>query len=673
MCLLLFFVLLCAVGHKGVRVQGPSAPLVVQLGDTVMLPCYTQGPLPLEGLRVEWRKKDSESVVNIFQHGESRPDLQSPSFRGRAHFFPDEVSKGNFSILLKNVGKNDSGVYGCKVNTFHESSQILVEIEDLKRLVVTGADHAVVASVGEEVILNCSIDSHLPADRIEQVAWRHMDRDVLVLLFQDNETFPESSHESYQGRAEFFLTEIPKGNFSLKLKNVKMEDKGGFMCEVHTREQSGHTIVLLQRVVYSKTVMKIHACLILWPNICMGAAFILLFNEVSSTEVAMCSVIHLTRPLLLMKTSPYFNRLPKLLAKALKSLALPIYHFILATTACSIVFSNLQQAQTASEHITTLMLVTAMVSFIGAAILAWYGLRMHSTMVLVICNGALMGVFLVPSKQNFDSSFLVPSTMTPLIIGMILIFSVQRHFQGKPLGCCHNAVSSIIVTGLSLIQMILFVLIGIFLRNFVRAWMLPFEAIIFVTSWFSVMFVLRCCSQTCFSQHRREGYLCCAVIATVLIIAYGTLCLHYVNIHMENDKDRGGYMALTVLIHLLVATAFFKHSEHLSDFPHLLIYMFGAVGLNIVSSVTLVTELNLRAGTGSPTVDLLVVVVPFESVFVTGWLALQIYNVLIINRDRLKQNCEDQQAARFRVPQEMDVLSASQPNPPDNNEEIPLR
>ncbi|XP_035387523.1 matrix remodeling-associated protein 8-like [Electrophorus electricus] len=259
-------------------VQGPSGPLVAQLGHSVLLLYFTQVPLPLE-----WRKTDSESLVNIFQHRENRPELQSQSFSGRAHFFPDEILKGNFSILLRNVERKDAGIYRCKVNTIKESRQVLVEIEDAERLVVTGADRAVVASVGEEVILNCSVDSHLPANKIEQVSWRRTDGDIPVLLFQDNETFPESSHERYQGRTEFFITEIPKGNFSLKLRNVKMEDKGEFMCEVHTSDKSGYAIVVLQRIVYTKTVMQIHASLVLCPNACMFAASILLSNKTELT------------------------------------------------------------------------------------------------------------------------------------------------------------------------------------------------------------------------------------------------------------------------------------------------------------------------------------------------------------------------------------------------------
>lgn len=115
---------------------------------------------------------------------------------------------------------------------------------------VTGADRAIFAYGSEDVILNCSVDSHVPVSEIEEVTWKKTDgdQDILVLLYQDSEIFPDSSHERYLGRVDFFSSEIPKRNFSLKLMDVKVEDKGEFMCEVHTRNMSGHTIVVLQSV-----------------------------------------------------------------------------------------------------------------------------------------------------------------------------------------------------------------------------------------------------------------------------------------------------------------------------------------------------------------------------------------------------------------------------------------
>ncbi|CAM4333278.1 unnamed protein product [Leuciscus chuanchicus] len=83
-------------------------------------------------------------------------------------------------------------------------------------------------------ILLMSHDSHIPTEDIEEVSWKKTDEDedILVLLYQNNKTLLDSSDEQYRDRVEFFTDEIPKGNFSLRLKSVRTEDKGVYMCQV---------------------------------------------------------------------------------------------------------------------------------------------------------------------------------------------------------------------------------------------------------------------------------------------------------------------------------------------------------------------------------------------------------------------------------------------------------
>ncbi|KAL7876949.1 hypothetical protein SRHO_G00035920 [Serrasalmus rhombeus] len=677
----LFLVLLLAVGHKALHVHSPSSASVAQLGDTVLLPCFSQSPLPLEGLQVEWRKADSESLVILFQQGEVRPDHQSQPFRDRVHLFPDEISKGNFSILLNNVVRNDTGVYRCKVSTTQESSETEVELKDIEPLVVKGADHAVFASVGEDVILNCSVDSNVPPNKIEEVSWRRtiQDQDILILFFQDNEVHSDSSHESYQERAEFFVSEIPKGNFSLKLKDVKIEDKGEFICEVHMGNLSAHTVVVLQRLgfsifhmlilvlcftalllsaglcahifillrqkVSSGKTMKMHASLILCPNICMCVAFILWSKEGSLIEIVMCSAVSIIRPLMLIKTAPYTDRFPKRLVKTVKVLALPVSYSVITTAACSTLLKNARWAQTASQYVNFMLAGLAVLCFIIAVILAGFALRMHSAMALEICSGALLGLFLSNSTYRFDKGLHVPAIFPPVIMAILMLNTLQRHgFQRKPFKCVHITLSSVVVIVSSLIEISVFILLVVALKNFNRTWFLPFEVVLQVTAWLSVILLIRykCFTQGCCSHQRGIGYVCCAVILAVLVTAYGALCVHYVHEYMDNNKGRG-------------------------DIPHILIYMFGAVGLNVVNSITLMTELSLKAGQGERTVeDLRVIVLPFETIFVFGWLALQVCDVWIRTRHRIKENFEDKREQTPQDFQEMDVLASPMLKPSES-------
>ena len=112
--------------------------------------------------------------------------------------------------------------------------------------------HAVFAYVGEEIVLNCSVDSHIPPERLEEVKWRRTDQGMLVLLYQHGEVLPGSSHERYRGRAEFFTTEIPKGNFSLRLKDVRTEDEGEYICEARSSNLIGKSTVKIDKLQMGK-------------------------------------------------------------------------------------------------------------------------------------------------------------------------------------------------------------------------------------------------------------------------------------------------------------------------------------------------------------------------------------------------------------------------------------
>ncbi|KAL0199396.1 hypothetical protein M9458_007936, partial [Cirrhinus mrigala] len=118
-----------------------------------------------------------------------------------------------------------------------------------ERLRVSGSSRSISASVGEDVTLSCSVDSHITPEDLE-VSWMKTDEDeeIVVLLYQDHKALPEVSDERYRDRVEFFTDETPKGNFSLRLKSVRTEDKGVYMCEVFAGGLSANTTVELERL-----------------------------------------------------------------------------------------------------------------------------------------------------------------------------------------------------------------------------------------------------------------------------------------------------------------------------------------------------------------------------------------------------------------------------------------
>ncbi|XP_048827845.1 uncharacterized protein LOC125705353 [Brienomyrus brachyistius] len=342
----ILIVLKFVINSDGFLLHGSAGPLTARLGGAVLLPCFVDRPLPLEELEVDWRRTDSDTIVHLFQGGQSRPESQGDAYRGRAHFFPQEIPKGNFSLLVEGVRTADAGVYKCVVYTEQENHEARVEIQEVERLVVTGADEPVYAHAGEDVTLSCSVDTHVNVTEL-QVEWRKTDDDgdILVLLYADGENRPESQDGRYSGRAEFFTEEIPKGNFSMKLRRVRMEDKGEFRCEVQSDTDSANTTARIAALGYSslhwlilglcitvtpvvlltgalsvrylikedksKQALLSHCSHVTVPPIMVSTAFILWgVTEGSTEEAVTCPAISLTYILLLFYMAPYRKSFP---------------------------------------------------------------------------------------------------------------------------------------------------------------------------------------------------------------------------------------------------------------------------------------------------------------------------------------------------------------------------
>nr|XP_055038253.1 uncharacterized protein LOC129426100 [Misgurnus anguillicaudatus] len=330
----------------GFTVKGSSGPLVVPLGGSVVLPCSVDSILPLEDLEVDWKRSDTETLIHLYQDGDIRPEAQHQDYHDRAHFFTEDIKHGNFSLLLNNLTAEDEGQYTCKVYSGQESGESVVEVQCGERLIVSGSNHSISAYEGEDVTLSCSVDSHIKPEEIEEVSWkkRDKDEDVPVLLYQDNMALPEASDKQFIDRVEFFNDEIHRGNFSLRLKRVRTEDKGVYICQVFARGLSANTTGILEQLGFSTLhimvlILCIAACgsaviicsciycrsdkndtsrcvqackvsLVICPNIFMFIAFIIWgVTEGFLKESITCSALYILRPVMLFWTVPHLDDL----------------------------------------------------------------------------------------------------------------------------------------------------------------------------------------------------------------------------------------------------------------------------------------------------------------------------------------------------------------------------
>ena len=83
------------------------------VGENVTLPCIYTGSLM--DATVYWRDKDDNTVLDIVNSSED-DKRQKPKYKGRVLSFPEQYEKGNFSIIMMNLEKNDAGTYECFIH-----------------------------------------------------------------------------------------------------------------------------------------------------------------------------------------------------------------------------------------------------------------------------------------------------------------------------------------------------------------------------------------------------------------------------------------------------------------------------------------------------------------------------------------------------------------------------
>lgn len=98
-------------------VIGSDQPVKANVGEDVILPCHLEPPFNVSTLTVEWTC--NKTYVHVYRSMKHDPNQQDRRFVNRTSLFCDEIGKGNISLLLKNVCKEDEGLYICHVPKLH--------------------------------------------------------------------------------------------------------------------------------------------------------------------------------------------------------------------------------------------------------------------------------------------------------------------------------------------------------------------------------------------------------------------------------------------------------------------------------------------------------------------------------------------------------------------------
>ncbi|XP_034059055.1 V-set domain-containing T-cell activation inhibitor 1-like [Gymnodraco acuticeps] len=83
--------------------------------EDVTLPCNSSRDAAIT--KLEWNRTELKHYVFYFSDNRQNENYQDPRYHGRVQLKDPKMKNGNASVLLKNVGIDDTGTYECWVIT----------------------------------------------------------------------------------------------------------------------------------------------------------------------------------------------------------------------------------------------------------------------------------------------------------------------------------------------------------------------------------------------------------------------------------------------------------------------------------------------------------------------------------------------------------------------------
>ncbi|XP_049342278.1 polymeric immunoglobulin receptor isoform X24 [Astyanax mexicanus] len=199
----------CSVMNAVVNILSKSP------GESVLLPCFCPDDKKINPQRVTWffSKPGSEDKISVSN--------ETQSYSGRVWMF-DQPKSRNFSLLISDLNKDDSGEYRCRAD---EENMPYVTLE-VKGCTLSENKQTVpiIRSSGESVLLSCSCTDL--QDSPERVQWRTPDHEDL---------FSTELHQRYRDRVQTFNQNSP-GNLSVLISDLTVEDGGTYSCWINQNQ-----------------------------------------------------------------------------------------------------------------------------------------------------------------------------------------------------------------------------------------------------------------------------------------------------------------------------------------------------------------------------------------------------------------------------------------------------
>ncbi|XP_048827861.1 uncharacterized protein LOC125705360 [Brienomyrus brachyistius] len=172
-------------------------------------------------------------------------------------------------------------------------------------------------------------------------------------------------------------------------------------------------------------------------------------------------------------------------------------------------------------------------------------------------------------------------------------------------------------------------------------------------------------------------YFAQKILLGIFFLLHLILSFLYLSVIIENDKGRPVKICEFVFIYILTVTFLFRFwkREHLLAKPRKCVYLSGTFALPLLNCVALAVALKLKADTGKQPLDLRLIVLNSGSVFLFGWLVIQMSAYWLAKKEKIKeqlglverhQDPEPDQGSRDN--KETVALSSTDANGPNTEE-----
>lgn len=96
------------------QVVGPPQPVIVTIGEDIILPCHLKPAVDAVGMTIEWARLDlSPRFVHVWHQRKDLHVNQHPSYKGRTSMSINRLQHGDISLTLTKVKISDEGMYRC--------------------------------------------------------------------------------------------------------------------------------------------------------------------------------------------------------------------------------------------------------------------------------------------------------------------------------------------------------------------------------------------------------------------------------------------------------------------------------------------------------------------------------------------------------------------------------